>query len=81
MIEAIMLTFAGGLLGTLIAITISALVSYIAQTYFGLAWPFTLPLGAIVLGVGVSTAIGMIFGLYPARKAANKDPIEALRFE
>ena len=81
MIEAIILTFAGGLLGTLIAITISALVSFIAQTYFSLAWPFTLPLGAIVLGVGVSTAIGLIFGLYPARKAAAKDPIEALRFE
>ncbi|HSX25143.1 MAG TPA: ABC transporter permease [Candidatus Andersenbacteria bacterium] len=81
MIEAIMLTFAGGLLGTLIAITISALVSTIAQTYFALDWPFTLPIGAIVLGVGVSTAIGMIFGLYPARKAAAKDPIEALRFE
>lgn len=81
MIEAIMLTFAGGLLGTLIAITLSALVSTVAQTYYHLDWPFTLPLGAIVLGVGVSTAIGLIFGLYPARKAANKDPIEALRFE
>jgi putative ABC transport system permease protein len=81
MIEALMLTFAGGVAGTLIAITISALVSFVAQTYYGLAWPFTLPLGAIVLGVGVSTAIGLIFGIYPARKAANKDPIEALRFE
>jgi putative ABC transport system permease protein len=81
MIEALMLTFAGGVIGTGIAITIAALVSYIAQTYFNLAWPFTLPLGAIVLGVGVSTTIGLVFGLYPARKAANKDPIEALRFE
>lgn len=81
MIEALMLTFAGGVIGTGIAITIAALVSYIAQAYFNLAWPFTLPLGAIVLGVGVSTTIGLVFGLYPARKAANKDPIEALRFE
>jgi putative ABC transport system permease protein len=81
LIEALILTFAGGVVGTTIALTISALVSYIAQTYFALNWPFTLPVGAIILGVSVSTAIGLIFGIYPARKAASKNPIEALRFE
>ncbi len=81
LVESLMLTITGGLLGTLIAITIAALVSYIAETYFALSWPFTLPVGAILLGVGVSSAIGLLFGIYPARKAASKNPIEALRFE
>lgn len=81
LIESLILTSTGGIIGTTIAIALAALVSYVAQTYFDIAWPFTLPLGAILLGVGVSSAIGLIFGIYPARKAANKNPIEALRFE
>ncbi len=81
LIESLILTSTGGIIGTTIAIALAALVSYIAQTYFNIAWPFTLPLGAILLGVGVSSAIGLIFGIYPARSAANKNPIEALRFE
>lgn len=81
LIESLILTSSGGIIGTTIAIALSALVSYVAQTYFNIAWPFTLPLGAIFLGVGVSSAIGLLFGIYPARKAANKNPIEALRFE
>ncbi len=81
LIESLILTGTGGIIGTTIAIAIAALVSYVAQTYFALNWPFTLPLGAIVLGIGVSGTIGLLFGIYPARKAAAKDPIEALRFE
>jgi len=81
LIESLILTSTGGIIGTTIAIAIAALVSYIAQTYFNIAWPFTLPLGAIFLGVGVSSAIGLLFGIYPARKAAAKNPIDALRFE
>ncbi len=81
LIEALMLTALGGIIGTVIAVMIAALVSYVAQTQFNLNWPFTLPIFGIILGVGVSTAIGLIFGIYPARKAASKDPIEALRFE
>lgn len=81
LVESLILTALGGVVGTTIAIVLAALVSTIAQTQFNLDWPFHLPIFGIVLGVGVATAIGLIFGIYPARKAAQKDPIEALRFE
>lgn len=81
LIESLMLTALGGIVGTVIAVFLSALVSTIAQTQFHLNWPFHLPIFGIILGVGTATAIGLIFGIYPARKAAQKNPIEALRFE
>jgi putative ABC transport system permease protein len=79
--EAIILTLAGGLIGTTLALTLSYLVTFVVRTQYNLAWPLGLPLGAISLGVGMATVVGVIFGLYPARKAAQKDPIEALRYE
>lgn len=81
LLEAVLLTGVGGLIGTTLALLLSFLVAFIARQQFNIAWPFTLPIGGIVLGVGVSTLIGLIFGLYPARKAAKKSPIEALRYE
>jgi len=79
--ESVILTVSGGAIGTLIATLLSLLASVVLQKQFNLAWPFQLPLYAIILGVGVATIVGLIFGLYPARKAAQKDPIEALRYE
>lgn len=81
LLEAIMLTVTGGLIGTFGAIAISSLAAYVIRTQFSLAWPFQLPVNAIIIGVGVATAVGLAFGLYPARQAAKKDPIEALRYE
>ena len=43
--------------------------------------PFTLSINAVVLAIGVSGGIGILFGWYPARKASNLQPIEALRYE
>jgi putative ABC transport system permease protein len=43
--------------------------------------PMSLPIGAVLLGISVSTAVGLFFGIYPARRAAKLDPIEALRME
>ena len=81
LLEAIILTMAGGIIGTLLAFTISSLVTLVIRQQFGLAWPYQLPFVAVVLGVGVATIVGLIFGIYPARKAARKNPIEALRYE
>lgn len=75
LVETIILTFAGGIIGMLIGISASFAIS----SLIGL--PFTISLQAIGLAIGVSGAIGILFGWYPAQKAANLQPIEALRYE
>jgi putative ABC transport system permease protein len=74
--EAMTLTSFGGLLGVILAVSISFLLILLMPSL-----PAKIPLWAILAGLGVSTAIGLIFGVWPARKAANLDPIEALRYE
>ncbi|MDP3997065.1 MAG: ABC transporter permease [bacterium] len=81
LLEAVFLTFSGGLIGTIIAISISLLIVVVIRTQYNLDWPLTIPLGAIALGVGMAVSVGLLFGLYPARQAAKKDPIDALRHE
>lgn len=80
LIEAILLTVAGGILGVLLGAGISYLIALLANN-FGFDWKFTVPFYGIALGVGVSSAIGLIFGVFPARRAAKMDPMEALRHE
>jgi len=74
--EAMTLTFLGGLLGTIIAIAISYIIKLLLPTL-----PASVPAWAVISGLTVSTGIGLIFGVWPARKAANLDPIECLRYE
>jgi putative ABC transport system permease protein len=73
--EAVMLTFFGGFVGIVLGWVISLLVTQFA----GIATQVSL--SSIALAFGVSAAIGIIFGYYPARRAASLNPIEALRYE
>ncbi len=75
LIESIILTIGGGLTGTVLGI----LLSYIISVFISL--PFTISISAIFLAIGVSGGIGILFGWYPAKKAADLSPIEALRYE
>lgn len=75
LVEAIILTFAGGLIGMFLGI----LTSYFISMMMSIA--FTVSIGSIFLAIGVSGLTGIIFGWYPAQKAAKLEPIEALRYE
>jgi len=75
LIEACVISAVGGLIGVLIAVGIALLVG--AFTSF----PTSVPYFAILIALGASTIVGLFFGVYPARKAARLDPIEALRQE
>ena len=74
--EAMTLTFLGGVLGVLLAVAVSRIIILIFPSL-----PASIPLWAVITGLVVSAAIGLIFGVWPARKAARLDPIEALRYE
>jgi putative ABC transport system permease protein len=74
--EAMTLTFMGGMLGVILAIGISKLVMLLVPSL-----PASIPMWAVTSGVSVSIAVGLIFGVWPARKASRLDPIECLRYE
>ncbi len=79
--ESVILTSLGGLVGIIFGTIIAYVTSiYLSQTLVQ-EWKFVFPINAVLLGVGVSASVGLIFGIYPASKAAKKNPIEALRYE
>ncbi len=81
LVESATLTFLGGIIGIALGAVFVAL-TYLAITHFStIAWTFAFPLSAVLIAVVVSTVTGIAFGIYPARQAARKSPIEALRYE
>jgi len=78
--EAILLTLLGGLFGIILGILLAFLI-YIVATANNFKWVFSVPFSSILLSLGFSAFIGLLFGVYPAKKAADLDPIEALRKE
>lgn len=74
--ESVLLTVFGGIFGFILGVGLAYLGSvFLLQISFSISW------FAVVLGIGVSTAIGLLFGIYPANKAAKLQPIEALRYD
>ncbi len=75
MVESTVMAMVGGAIGVLVAWIIAVVVRSATPV------PMAVPITAVILAIGISSAVGMFFGVYPARKAARLDPIEALRFE
>jgi putative ABC transport system permease protein len=73
--EAVSLSVAGGAVGVLLGLTVSRLLTT------GLGWPTMITPSSILVAFAFAGAVGIFFGFYPARKAAELDPIEALRYE
>jgi putative ABC transport system permease protein len=75
LIEALALSVAGGLIGVGLGVGVA---DWLASKF---QWPMLLQPGVILVSVGFSGLVGIVFGIYPARKASALDPIDALRFE
>jgi len=79
--EAVILTGFGGVIGIILGAGISFLAALVLSSTVATGWTFTFPISAAILGLVVSAVIGLVFGIYPARRAARKSPMEALRYE
>jgi putative ABC transport system permease protein len=75
LVESSMLAAIGGVLGVMLAWIVAVLVRSLTPV------PMSVPISAVVVGVTLSAAVGLFFGIYPAQRAAKLDPIEALRME
>jgi len=75
MIESIFISFIGGIIGVILGISVSLLVARFGE------WPITITTSSIAISFLFSAVVGIFFGWYPARKAANLNPIDALRYE
>ena len=75
LIEAVLLSFSGGIVGVLLGFAMTQAISSYAH------WKTVIEFSSIFLAFTVSAAVGIVFGIYPARKAAMLDPIDALRYE
>ncbi|HKN25683.1 MAG TPA: ABC transporter permease [Candidatus Acidoferrum sp.] len=74
-VEAMLISFAGGLVGIILGFVMSELIAWFA------GWSTVVTVGSILLAFLVSISVGLVFGIYPAMKAARLDPVEAIRYE
>ena len=81
LLEATTLTFIGGIIGIILGASFAFITSLILSRVLAVNWAFVFPVQAALLGLGVAAGVGLVFGLYPARQASIKSPIEALRYE
>jgi len=74
-IEAILISFSGGFLGIFLGYFMTRIIAFYA------GWSTIVNIYMLILAFGVSVGVGLIFGILPAKKAAQLDPIESLRYE
>jgi putative ABC transport system permease protein len=79
--EAVLLTMLGGIVGIILGSILSFGISLLMTRILGITWSFVFPASAALIGFFVSVLVGLGFGIYPARNAASKNPIESLRYE
>jgi putative ABC transport system permease protein len=79
--ESVILTGIGGVIGILIGVFLNAVIYFVLVYAVKTDWVFSLPPDAIIIALLVSSLTGVVFGIYPAREAARKSPIESLRYE
>ncbi|OGZ33952.1 MAG: hypothetical protein A2Y98_00560 [Candidatus Portnoybacteria bacterium RBG_19FT_COMBO_36_7] len=79
--ESVILTCLGGAIGIFLGIVLSVLSAITISYFLGQDWPTGISLLGIALGLGIAAFIGIVFGIYPARRASKLNPIEALRYE
>ncbi|MBU1019274.1 FtsX-like permease family protein, partial [Patescibacteria group bacterium] len=80
LMEAVAVTLVGGVAGIIIGSVVSILVAIVVQS-MGYQWDLVISPGAILLAFSVCCFVGIVFGYYPAKKAADLNPIDALRHE
>ena len=80
LIETVVITLAAGVIGIVLGAGIAGVVALVARG-MGYQWEYVISWNSIIAALGMSVAIGLIFGLYPARHAARLEPVEALRYE
>ncbi len=80
LVESVLLTVSGGLIGLIGGIGIGLFMALVASKFLE-GFAYSLPMSAIFLSVGMAAGVGLLFGIYPARRAAVLDPIEAMRYE
>ncbi|MDP3954509.1 MAG: ABC transporter permease [bacterium] len=79
--ESVILTSTGGVIGIALGAMLSLGMSFALTQFLEIDWGFSFPIAGALIGFGVAAFIGLVFGIYPARQASRKSPIEALRYE
>lgn len=81
LIESATITLVGGIIGIISGVMLAYLISAVVTNFFGYDWAFIVSWQSVMVATVVSILIGVVFGIYPARKAARVSPMEALRYE